>query len=68
MARSVQDALQRAFRPELLNRIDETIVFHPLSRAQIGEIVGLMVGRGAEAAGGAGHHLRVDRGWLATGW
>ena len=43
MARSVQDALQRAFRPELLNRIDETIVFHPLSRAQIGEIVGLMV-------------------------
>ena len=27
-----------------MNRIDETIVFHPLSRAQIGEIVGLMVG------------------------
>ena len=44
LSRSVRDALQRAFRPELLNRIDETIVFHPLSRAQIGEIVGLMVG------------------------
>ena len=44
LSRSVHDALKRAFRPELLNRIDETIVFHPLSRDQIGCIVGLMVG------------------------
>ena len=44
-SRAVQEALRRAFRPELLNRIDETIVFHPLSRAQIGQIVGLMVGQ-----------------------
>ena len=44
LTRSVQDALRRTFRPELLNRIDETIVFHPLSRAQIGRIVELMVG------------------------
>ena len=43
LERSVQDALKRAFRPELLNRIDETIVFHPLSRDQISCIVGLMV-------------------------
>ena len=42
-SRAVHEALRRAFRPELLNRIDETIVFHPLSRAQIGEIVGLLV-------------------------
>ena len=44
LSRSVHDALRRTFRPELLNRIDETIVFHPLSRAQIGCIVGLMIG------------------------
>ena len=44
LSRSVNAALKNHFRPELLNRIDETIVFHPLSRAQIGEIVGLMVG------------------------
>ena len=44
-SRAVHEALRRAFRPELLNRIDETIVFHPLSRAQIGEIVGLLVAR-----------------------
>ena len=43
LSRSVHDALRRTFRPELLNRIDETIVFHPLSRAQIGSIVGLML-------------------------
>ena len=40
---SVDAALKRAFRPEFLNRIDETIVFHPLSEKQIVEIVGLMV-------------------------
>ncbi len=43
LRRSVEEALRRTFRPELLNRIDETIVFHPLNRAQIGEIVGLLV-------------------------
>ena len=42
-SRAVHEALRRAFRPELLNRIDETIVFHPLSRAQIGQIVALLV-------------------------
>ena len=43
LSRSVHDALRRTFRPELLNRIDEIIVFHPLSRSQIGQIVGLMI-------------------------
>lgn len=40
---SVNDALKRAFRPEFLNRIDEIIIFHPLSQEQIIQIVGLMV-------------------------
>ena len=40
---SVDAALKCAFRPEFLNRIDETIVFHPLNRDQIVEIVKLMV-------------------------
>ena len=38
----MEAALKRAFRPEFLNRIDETIVFHPLGQEQIVEIVGLM--------------------------
>jgi ATP-dependent Clp protease ATP-binding subunit ClpC len=32
---SVDTALKRTFRPEFLNRIDETIVFHPLTEEQI---------------------------------
>ena len=39
---TVQDALKRAFRPEFLNRIDEVIIFSPLSQEQIERIVGLM--------------------------
>ena len=41
---SVDTALKGAFRPEFLNRIDEIIVFHPLTQAQIVQIVGLMTG------------------------
>ena len=40
---SVDTALKRTFRPEFLNRIDDTIVFHPLTQEQIVEIVELMV-------------------------
>ena len=39
---SVDAALKRTFRPEFLNRIDETIVFHPLAQGQIVRIVALM--------------------------
>jgi ATP-dependent Clp protease ATP-binding subunit ClpB len=39
MRNQVMEALRANFRPEFLNRIDETIIFKPLSRAQIGEIV-----------------------------
>ena len=34
--------LKRSFRPEFLNRIDETIVFHPLGEEHIAQIVTLM--------------------------
>jgi ATP-dependent Clp protease ATP-binding subunit ClpB len=37
--RRVMEALQANFRPEFLNRIDETVIFKPLTREQIGEIV-----------------------------
>ena len=40
---SVDSALKRTFRPEFLNRIDDTVVFHPLTLEQIVEIVELMV-------------------------
>jgi len=40
---SVNAALNEAFRPEFLNRIDETIIFHPLTQEQIIRVVGLMI-------------------------
>jgi ATP-dependent Clp protease ATP-binding subunit ClpB len=42
---ALRESLQARFLPEFLNRIDETIVFHPLNRAQIRAIVGLQIDR-----------------------
>ena len=42
---AVQTSLKAHFLPEFLNRIDETIVFHPLDREQIGRIVDLQIAR-----------------------
>jgi ATP-dependent Clp protease ATP-binding subunit ClpB len=43
MRARVMDALRSNFRPEFLNRIDEIIIFKPLSREQIGEIVDIQL-------------------------
>jgi ATP-dependent Clp protease ATP-binding subunit ClpC len=40
----VREQLRKAFRPEFLNRIDETIIFHPLSETAIARIVDLKIG------------------------
>jgi ATP-dependent Clp protease ATP-binding subunit ClpC len=42
MKEKVLEELKKAFRPEFLNRIDETIVFHPLDEEHIAQIVSLM--------------------------
>jgi len=42
MKGKVMEELKRAFRPEFLNRIDETIVFHSLEKKHLTEIVSLM--------------------------
>ncbi len=44
MARvQVLDEVHKAFRPEFLNRIDEIIIFHPLSSEQLAQIVDLQL-------------------------
>ena len=64
--------LKKLFRPEFLNRIDEVIVFHKLSRDEIKVIIDLMIGR--VRAQIAEHELQleldeeakellVDKGW-----
>ena len=40
---AVEQTLRTRFLPEILNRIDEKIVFHPLGRDQIGRIVDLQL-------------------------
>jgi ATP-dependent Clp protease ATP-binding subunit ClpC len=45
MKTKVQDELKQHFRPEFLNRIDDIVVFHQLSEAEIVSIVDLMAAR-----------------------
>jgi len=42
MKSTVQDALKNVFNPEFLNRIDDVIVFHPLNKENIFEIIDIM--------------------------
>jgi ATP-dependent Clp protease ATP-binding subunit ClpC len=39
---AIEDALKKAFRPEFLNRIDEVVIFDPLTRDQVHRIVDIM--------------------------
>jgi ATP-dependent Clp protease ATP-binding subunit ClpB len=43
MEARITEALRASFKPEFLNRIDEVIIFHNLSPAQIGEIVDIQI-------------------------
>ena len=43
MQEKIRDEIQKVFNPEFLNRIDDTIVFHPLDKEHIAQIVGILV-------------------------
>src|SRR5438067_10233864 len=43
--RRVRDAIRAELRPELLNRIDEIVVFHSLGREELARIVEIQLGR-----------------------
>ena len=45
MKAKVHDALKQHFRPEFLNRVDDVIVFHELSKDEVSEIIDLMLHR-----------------------
>ena len=59
MKSRIMGELKKVFRPELLNRIDEVIVFHKLTRAEIGVIVELMMHRLREHMG-AEHSVAIE--------
>ena len=58
--RRVEDKLRHFFRPEFLNRIDETIIFHPLGQEQIGKIVDLQMKDITSRLGDRDIHLHAD--------
>ena len=42
MSEKVKDEINKVFNPEFLNRLDDIIVFHPLDRQHIAQIVGIL--------------------------
>ena len=43
MQEGVMDEIKHIFKPEFINRIDEIIVFHPLTKDDVKKIVGIMI-------------------------
>jgi ATP-dependent Clp protease ATP-binding subunit ClpC len=65
----IQDTLKRTFRPEFLNRIDEIIIFHTLTKEQVQQIVDLQMQEIAERLGEHSIHIELTdtaREWLAN--
>ncbi len=60
MKNKVIDELKQHFRPEFLNRVDDTIVFPQLTKAEIVAIVDLEIAKLDVAAQGQGHGHRAD--------
>ncbi|MCE8521575.1 ATP-dependent chaperone ClpB [Ruegeria pomeroyi] len=66
--RDVMDAVRAHFRPEFLNRLDETIIFDRLKRADMDGIVSIQMGRLAKRLAQRKIVLELDdaaRNWLA---
>jgi ATP-dependent Clp protease ATP-binding subunit ClpC len=61
MKAKVQEALKAHFRPEFLNRIDEVIVFHELTKDEVVQIVDLMIRRVREQLDSQGIGLELTR-------
>ena len=57
MEKKVNEAVREIFRPEFLNRIDETVVFDALTRENLGAIVGLMLTEVASDLAMKGIHI-----------
>ncbi len=65
----VMDAVRAHFRPEFLNRLDEIILFHRLSRANMDRIVDIQVGRLQKLVADRKIEIALDtkaREWLAA--
>ncbi len=69
MRSQVNEALRQFFRPEFLNRIDETVIFEPLTREDLGRIVEIQLQHVSDRLSDRQIELRVTpaaREWLAA--
>lgn len=62
MRDKVRNALHETFKPEFLNRLDETIIFHPLNREVLSSIVDIQLERTATRLKDRDITLRVGKG------
>ena len=56
----ITQVLQQHFRPEFLNRIDEIVIFHPLTREDLAGIVAIQLKRVEKLLEEKGYHLKVS--------
>ena len=61
MQERIKDEMQKVFNPEFLNRLDDVIVFHPLSREHIAQIVTILL---KEVQRRLGDEVRLTQGAL----
>ncbi|MEI6915445.1 MAG: AAA family ATPase [Armatimonadota bacterium] len=61
MRNRVMEEMKKVFRPEFVNRVDETIVFHALTQVEIVQIVDLMLDRVKKQLRSQGMELEVSR-------
>jgi ATP-dependent Clp protease ATP-binding subunit ClpC len=58
IAETVKDEIAKVFNPEFLNRVDDTIVFHPLEKSHIEKIVGILL---RDLDKRVGHEVRLTQ-------
>ena len=69
MRKKIESELRKTFRPELLNRLDDVIIFHPLGQEQLRSIVDLMLRETEERLVERNITIDVDdeaKAWLIT--
>lgn len=65
MKKAVMEVVSGHFRPEFINRIDETVVFHPLGQEQIRHIADIQINSIRKRLKEKDYHLELDEGALS---
>ena len=66
MRKTIDSALKQTFRPELLNRIDDIIIFHPLTEEHLSSIVNLLIREVEQRL--AERNIKLEIGSEAKAW